>query len=69
MGRKEECMVRIITPRGYDYVLERMLQHYIDTGYCLSIAETCDETLRRLKVKKESWMKRFKTPGGSHVER
>ena len=62
-------MVRIITPRGYDYVLEKMLKHYIDTGYCLGIAETCDETLRRLKAKKAVWMKKLMMPGGCHVER
>jgi len=51
-------MVRILTPNGVDYVKESMLQHFIRTGYCLGLAETVSETVKRIQRLKANWMQK-----------
>lgn len=52
-------MVRIVTPNGYDYVKESMLMHFVRIGYCLGLAETREETRKRLQKEKVIWIERF----------
>ena len=42
-------LLRVITPRGYDYVQESLLKAFIDQGYVLSLAEDVEETKVRAR--------------------
>lgn len=52
-------LVRVITPRGYDYVREELLRHFINQGYVLALAESIEETKERAQRKFKATMDKF----------
>ena len=54
-------LVRVVTPRGYDYVKEELLGHFVDKGYVLAIMDDVEEIKKRIAryfVSSKGWKKR-----------
>ena len=41
-------LLRVITPRGYDYVKEELLGYFVDKGYVLTLMDNVEETKKRI---------------------
>jgi len=52
-------LVRVITPKGYDYVKEELLRVFIDQGYVLALAESIEETKEKARKKFRATVDKF----------
>jgi len=52
-------LVRVITPKGYDYVKEELLKVFVEQGYVLALAENVEETKEKVRKKFQTTVDKF----------
>jgi len=59
VGLGGNMLVRVCTPRGYDYVQESLLKHFVETGYVLALAEDIEETKAKARKKFQAIFEKY----------